>query len=250
MKNLVILALFLATLSVSLADDRVQIYLYFESLCPGCRQFITGSFKEAIYTADFDKICDYKIFPYGNAHQRQVGDEWVFTCQHGEDECYGNLLENCALKYIPFNENYKYVICLEEIIDSVSGWDEAAQQCATEFGIDLKPIYSCIQGKEGNELVHETADATDALNPPHKYVPWVTYDGTHTSASETAIENNMVQFACQNYDGPVQIAACNSVKHFASATARGAPAPAAKNADVCYRSTALEELVKALNGQN
>jgi protein-disulfide isomerase len=76
MKSLIILALLVVTLSATFsvrsapaADDRVQIFLYFESLCPYCREFMTGSFKDAVYTQDFQKICDYQIFPYGNARQ-------------------------------------------------------------------------------------------------------------------------------------------------------------------------------------
>jgi len=77
-------------------DDRVRIDLYTESLCPGCMQVITTSLKTALNTKDFDKIADIHVWIYGNAHETQQGGKWVFTCQHGDDECYGNLLETCA----------------------------------------------------------------------------------------------------------------------------------------------------------
>jgi hypothetical protein len=46
-------------------------------------------------------------------------------------------LDSCALKYIPDDTNFKFVICLEEVIDTVSGWDAAAQKCAKQFSINL-----------------------------------------------------------------------------------------------------------------
>jgi len=75
-------------------------------------QFVTGSFSTAIKTPEFEKICDYKIWPYGNAKERKDGDKWVFTCQHGEKECYGNLLQTCALNKLPGNP-YLFIVCLE-----------------------------------------------------------------------------------------------------------------------------------------
>jgi len=64
-------------------DDKVKIDLYFESLCPGCRQFIQTSLKNASKATDFWKICDFNFFPYGNARKQQNGSSWSFTCQHG-----------------------------------------------------------------------------------------------------------------------------------------------------------------------
>ena len=41
------------------------------------------------------------------------------------------------------------------------------------------------QGSEGNKIMHELAEATDSLNPPHLYVPWIVMDGVHNKTVET-----------------------------------------------------------------
>ena len=56
-------------------------------------------------------------------------------------------------------------------------------QCAQSQGIDYAPIKTCANGKMGNALEHEMAEVTDALNPPHRYVPWVTLNDASTVQS-------------------------------------------------------------------
>ena len=50
-------------------------------------------------------------------------------------------------------------------------------QCAKQLGINYSPIQMCSEGVVGNQLEHMMAQKTEALNPPHKYVPWVTLNG-------------------------------------------------------------------------
>ena len=50
-------------------------------------------------------------------------------------------------------------------------------QCAEKLGIHYEPIKNCSTTEMGNKLEHEMAVVTNNLNPPHKYVPWVTLNG-------------------------------------------------------------------------
>jgi len=50
-------------------------------------------------------------------------------------------------------------------------------QCAKAHGIDMSAVQKCVGSPAGNALEHQMAVKTDALNPPHQYVPWITLNG-------------------------------------------------------------------------
>jgi interferon gamma-inducible protein 30 len=74
------------------ANEKVNFTLYYESLCPDCRQFMTTELHRA-YQSVLD-IANISIVPYGNAHETYdpTTQLYQFTCQHGAAECLGNLI--------------------------------------------------------------------------------------------------------------------------------------------------------------
>lgn len=75
----------------TVSNDRVNFTIFYESLCADCRQFIITQVWFA-YQAVAD-IVNLTFVPYGNAHElyRPETQLYQFYCQHGPDECYGNL---------------------------------------------------------------------------------------------------------------------------------------------------------------
>ena len=60
-------------------------------------------------------MVDLYFYTYGNAHETKNGTSWEFTCQHGSNECLGNVIETCALALIVDDLTaMKFVTCLEE----------------------------------------------------------------------------------------------------------------------------------------
>ena len=45
-------------------------------------------------------------------------------------------------------------------------------------------IFTYFQGRLGNGLLHKFAMATEELDPPHTYVPWIVIDGESDEESE------------------------------------------------------------------
>ncbi|WAR17949.1 GILT-like protein [Mya arenaria] len=128
------------------------------------------------------------------------GDKWKFECQHGDQECIGNLIETCAINILKDIKVYfPFINCIE----GKSGMPEKdAEECASQQQIDLNPIITCANGPMGNALEHQMALQTDALNPPHKYVPWVTLNGVHTEKLERKAEEDLLNLICDTYKGP------------------------------------------------
>jgi interferon gamma-inducible protein 30 len=98
----------------SLNDDKVSIEMYYESLCPYCQSFILGSLKTAVNTKDIWQIAEFRAWPYGNAKTTQNGSSWSFTCQHGPNECLGNMIQACAINlYDWYTQALPFIVCVE-----------------------------------------------------------------------------------------------------------------------------------------
>lgn len=186
--------------------DKVKIDFYFESLCPYCQQYIVGALKTASNTKDFWKICDFDLYPYGNAKRTKNGDSWNFTCQHGVRECQGNFIETCALKlYDKYTQALPFIICLES---NSNDWTTQGKKCASQYNLDWNKIDSCATSQVGVQYLVEMAVATENLVPAHTYVPWVVVNGAHSQSTESAVQSNMVRYVCSIYSGPEKIDAC------------------------------------------
>jgi interferon gamma-inducible protein 30 len=189
-------------------NDKIMIDLFYESECPYCRDQIIGNFNTAYNTPGFSDMATVTLHPYGNAHESQNSNgEWVFSCQHGPVECTYNTLEACALDKIP--DAFPFIKCIEDNARS-SAYDDVAKSCATKTNVsNVDDILTCYKGAAGNALQHKIAMTTEALNPPHKYVPWMVVDGQHTDDIQNALGDNMVQYVCKNYKGANKAAACS-----------------------------------------
>ena len=160
---------------------------------------MTGQFWKAYQAVA--NISNLTVVPYGNAKEtwRNETKLWQFTCQHGADECWGNLLHSCLLNYYPNTDDHlPYIHCMES--DSQDDVRTASIKCAKQFPkISYNQLTSCMNSRLGNNLQHANALKTEALNPPHKYVPWVTLNGVHTEAIEQQAEADLVGLICVTY---------------------------------------------------
>lgn len=185
--------------------DPVHVALYYESLCPGCRWFLTEMlFPTWLMLHD---IMNVTLVPYGNAEEKCVGTTCNFTCQHGPAECLGNTIEACLLK--KSSEAFAIIFCMESSVNVIKN----AQACVGLYDPSLKweTVMSCANGDEGNQLMHQNALKTKALKPPHQYVPWVTINGEHTDELQTQASNSLYNLVCSMYKGP-SIPACGKAQ--------------------------------------
>lgn len=215
MTNLTVLMLALAlmlTTSVAATNDKVKVELYYESQCPGCRDTITRSFREAYSAPGFLKMADITLVPFGNAVETNDKDS-PFQCQHGETECQYNLIETCALDKIKCpHQQFQFINCIENYNESREpnqDYDSVLESCASLTGVLVADdIGACYKGPEGNTLEHGMAAKTAALSPAHEYVPWIVVDGVHNEDVQNQVMASLLEYVCKTYTGPDKSPGC------------------------------------------
>lgn len=174
-------------------DGAVNVSLYYESLCPGCRQFLVLQLVPTLIL--LQDIMNVELVPFGNAKETP---EHKFVCQHGDDECLGNMIEACTLDKFGIGAILP-IFCMESSTDVL----KAAQPCLEVYqpGEAWDSVMKCVKGDQGYKLMHENAVKTGALKPPHEYVPWITINGEHTDALQDKAMNSLFSLVCSLYKG-------------------------------------------------
>eukprot|EP00897_Mesotaenium_endlicherianum_P003648 jgi/Mesen1/3310/ME000191S02445 len=199
-------------------SEKVEVVLYEEALCPYCCNFVQSGLKD-LFTSGLISIVNLRLVPYGNA---QIAPDGSIACQHGEVECTMNLVESCAIHLAPSNTSqwFFFIECLDETAPRTLMLD-SVPACAARVGIQLAALQACYTGPLGDQLVRANAAETDALDPPHQYVPWLTINGV------PAYENyaNVAQLVCNAYKGP-KPDACSAATHLSQRSYQSGPSQA------------------------
>ncbi|KAL1226419.1 Gamma-interferon-responsive lysosomal thiol protein [Cardamine amara subsp. amara] len=160
-------------------SDKVNLNLYYESLCPYCQNFIVNDLVK-IFDSDLYTITNLTLVPFGNAH---VLPNLTVACQHGEEECKLNALEACIIRTWPDPELHYWLIrCVE---NNTKDW-----KSCVKFSGHKKVFNDCYNGDLSEKLILGYAKQTLSLKPKHTYVPWVTlndqplYDKYHNLAAQ------------------------------------------------------------------
>ncbi|CAL0301647.1 unnamed protein product [Lupinus luteus] len=223
-------------------SQKVSLELYYESLCPYSANFIVN-YLPKIFSNDLLPIIDLTLVPWGNA---KLNGNNNFTCQHGPYECLLNTVEACAINIWPelvSKLNFPFIYCIETLVyeHKQKEWES----CFDKLGLDPEPIDQCYNGEYGKENVHESiyhrladfflyhlmqleleyAAQTNALQPPHKYVPWVVVDGKPLYEDY----ENFLSYVCNAYKGTDTPQSCT--KAYLNAVPKGEAKP---NNLVCH----------------
>jgi len=154
------------------------------------------------------EIITLREFPYGNAKESQNADgTWTYTCQHGVNECIGNMYEACAIEHYNTTTGkvptwWPFIYCMYKSQDA--GNATVAEKCATNNGINWQTVTTCASTdpqkgskEDGNPLMHTLAVETGALIPPHTFTPWVVVDGKPLTSSQ--LDLPLTPIVCNTY---------------------------------------------------
>ncbi|PWZ09456.1 Gamma-interferon-inducible lysosomal thiol reductase [Zea mays] len=218
--------LVLLCLSPACAAGRVPVSVYYEALCPFCSAFVVNDLSR-VFRDGISSIAELRLVPFGNG---RVSADGTVTCQHGEDECQLNAIEACVIRIWPDAEqHFPFIQCVEHLA-LTRKWD-AWQSCFHETGLAYQPAIDCYNSGYGRQvgeklldfllsfcfqssstkLVLQYAAETNALQPPHWFVPWVVVNGKPLGDDYM----NFEAYICSAYDGKLP-KACKG-KHLAIA---------------------------------
>lgn len=62
-----------------LESQKVNLSLYYETLCPSCATFIVNELSNKVFEEDFLSIINLRLVPYGNAQVQQPNN--TIVCQ-------------------------------------------------------------------------------------------------------------------------------------------------------------------------
>ncbi|KHJ96853.1 gamma interferon inducible lysosomal thiol reductase [Oesophagostomum dentatum] len=93
-------------------NQRINITLLTEALCPGCQYFLITHLYPVVYK-NFADYVSIEFVPYGNA---RIIDGKI-QCQHGEPECRINKYQSCLIDSVARQDIYvPMMYCLEKKI--------------------------------------------------------------------------------------------------------------------------------------
>ncbi|NWW32525.1 GILT reductase, partial [Panurus biarmicus] len=180
----------------------VELSLYYESLCPACREFLVLKLFPTWLLLP-DEMLNITLVPYGNAQERNVSGKLDFQCQHGPEECLGNMMEACLMREAKnFSTYFIVIFCLESgssVTENLEAVCPPLHPLCPTLEVDSGRISACVQGDTGVALMHHNAQLTEALDPPHQYVPWITINGKHTDELQAQAEASLLGLVCHLY---------------------------------------------------
>jgi len=179
-------------------DELVKINVYYESLCPDSKAFITQQLGP-VYQK-FKKYLEVELRPYGNAKTtwqagrdpKKEGGRWGFECQHGKSECIGNLL-HASLIGVPWHHQQSWheaivpiIACHMSNLTPGSDSNETSTTIHASFKQCMENQTLAFNVTDTYERIHELSGFDEAKRilmefgsqtPRHEFIPHVVING-------------------------------------------------------------------------
>lgn len=175
---------------------KFQVEVYYEVWCPDSRRFILDQALPA--WEKLDSIVDLHWKPYGKASHSKSETEktgYHFECQHGPEECMGNMIHACAIKHVKDSRVLNKLIgCMMQDNRDLKANGE---KCSMLNNINWKLIETCLDSKEGGELLALVGDDTNSLTPRITFIPTVQINGSQDN--QKLMLKNLSKAICELY---------------------------------------------------
>jgi interferon gamma-inducible protein 30 len=191
---------------------RVNVAVYYESLCPDSIKFFTQQLYPSLQ-GNLSKYVNLTLLPYGKSTTTQEFGHYEFSCHHGPGECRGNRLHVCAIRLIDDGNSSEglgynkvttgFINCLmDRVVPNGNQTDFPTKECAT---INYVPKYAeienCANDVEGSRFLNDVGVQTAALKPPLTSVPTIVFNKQFKQDDNELAQTNFVKALCQYVHG-------------------------------------------------
>ncbi|KAL1469108.1 hypothetical protein MTO96_004835 [Rhipicephalus appendiculatus] len=184
-------------------SNRVRVKLFYETLCPYSRKFITTQLWPA-YLKLSDRL-KVHLVPYGMALKKEsVGADGrkrtEISCQHGHNECVANMIQACAVSlYRGTYQMLAYVVCME----SSETPHKVAKSCSSRVGVSWSALQHCTSTRAGPRLLLKMGRKTASHRPTVPYVPFVVVNGKQDEDVQKRAVSDFFGLVCSMFAEPV-----------------------------------------------
>ncbi|CAH1108979.1 unnamed protein product [Psylliodes chrysocephalus] len=178
------------------AQETVKVSVFYESLCPASQEFIQTQFYP-VYQKLGPEALTVKLFPYSQVKVKK--SELNIKCQHGEEECFANKIQACALGLNDSNENsINFVGCIMSTDEPQK--KSFNKKCARKNKVSWTDIKACINSDQGDTFIYEIYNTTKALTPKLNWVPHIRFNDVFNRTAEQAARENLLHTVCEKYE--------------------------------------------------
>ncbi|XP_057670593.1 GILT-like protein 1 [Diorhabda carinulata] len=204
--------LFLFCKTIYAQEEKVNVTVYYESLCPFAKKFIVTQLYPALQ-GNLSEYVNLELIPYGKSVTKEIGGNLTFTCHHGNVECYGNLIQVCSRILIDvgknssnlgFNQKYLWLVkCFMENISTSStkkDLQDSFLHCSNDsvlIGTQQTILVNCTDGSFGMSLLEHYGNLTDQFQKPLNNVPTIVYNNKFDKADSGESEKNFIRVLCR-----------------------------------------------------
>merc|ERR1739838_1050695 len=183
------------------SNTKPNLGVYYESLCPTSRAWIMKEVWPSYKV--LAEYFDVFFVAYGNANTTgSLEAGFSIECQHGEEECIGNVVQACTVEYV---EDMWSQVYLLNCMSAASEPQTAAEACFGELGQDYIYLYAmavkpCAESQEGQYLHFMNGEITNSLSPEQHGTPWPTWDGVGGGeVIQDTFTLGLVGYLCKHY---------------------------------------------------
>ncbi|XP_050143972.1 gamma-interferon-responsive lysosomal thiol protein-like isoform X1 [Malus sylvestris] len=186
-------------LEPQLADhhQKVDLTIYYGTLCSACASFIEQLLPLLISEEDLMAIINLRLVPSGNV--RVEGPNDTVVCEHGQDECYLNSIQACAISVWPnVKQHLPFISCVEYLaVKEHRLKEDVWKYCCQIHNMSHEPLLTCYKsGYERKLMLHYILE-TYGLDPPLTCVPWVVVNQKPLYYDY----QNFERYVCEAYEG-------------------------------------------------